>query len=80
VNGPEGKLMWTFYDCAKNKWLVCDFPGADPLTHRRGKKVAHSVSMGLMYDTRRKLIWVVDTNSQLTALRFDPKTAGLKDL
>ncbi|MHC4917345.1 MAG: hypothetical protein ACYTGB_17850, partial [Planctomycetota bacterium] len=80
VKGPGGRLLWTFYDCAANKWRVCDFPGDDPLTHRRGKKVAHSVSMGLMYDTKRKLIWVVGQNSELTVLRFDPKTAGLTDL
>ncbi len=79
VRGPDGKLVWALYDCAANKWRVCDFPGDDPLSNR-GKKAAHSVSMGMMYDTRRKLIWVVDTNSQLTVLKFDPKTAALQDL
>jgi hypothetical protein len=79
VKGPGGKLVWTFYDCAKNKWRVCDFPGDDPLT-KRGKKIDGSVSIGLMYDTKRKLVWMVGQYSELTVLKFDPKTAGLKDL
>jgi len=80
VKGPGGKLVWTFYDCAANKWRGCDFPGKGPLTDWRGREQPHSVSMGLMYDTKRKLVWVVGQNSELTVLKFDPKTAGLKDL
>jgi Galactose oxidase, central domain len=80
VKDSGGKLLWLFYDCAENKWRAGDFTGDDPLTGRGGKKVADSVSIGLMYDSKRKLIWMVGQNSELTVLKFDPKTAGLKDL
>ena len=38
------------------------------------------VSLGLIYDAKRKLFWAVDTNSQVYVLRLDVKSADAKPL
>jgi len=76
----DGKWLWLFYDCAKNAWLGAELSGgADPLEFR-GQKADFSVSAGLVYDSRRKLVWMTGQYSELHALRLDPKTAGLEPL
>ncbi len=38
------------------------------------------MSLGLMYDAKRKLFWAADTNSQVYVLRLDVKSADVKPL
>jgi hypothetical protein len=71
----DGKTVWPLYDCDKNAWFGAELSGDDPL----GKN-PFDVSLGVVYDPNRKLVWTVDTNSQLTVLRLDPKTAGLAEM
>jgi hypothetical protein len=63
------------YDCAKNEWLSLKLDGDDP----NGKN-GRDVSLGLMYDAKRKLFWAVDTNSNVRVLRLDPKAADPQPL
>jgi hypothetical protein len=63
------------YDCASNAWLSARITGDDP-SGVRGR----NVSLGLMYDSERKLFWAVDTKSQVFALRMDRQKAGLLPL
>ncbi|MHC4913994.1 MAG: Kelch repeat-containing protein [Planctomycetota bacterium] len=79
VTGPDGKMLMPVYDCAKNRWLGVDLGGANPVG-RRGKKTAFNNSVGLAYDPKRKLIWSLGQRSQIAVLRFDPKTADLREL
>jgi len=63
------------YDCAKNAWfkkvLASDKP---PLT------AEGSYNIGVMYDPNRKLVWGVNTNSQVFVLKFERKSAELEEL
>jgi hypothetical protein len=63
------------YDPAKNQWLSLKITGDDP----SGPK-GRNVSLGMMYDAGRKLLWAVDTNSQVFALRLNRATAEEKVL
>ncbi len=63
------------YDCAGNRWVSLKIGGDDP-----SGKVGRNVSLGMMYDAKRKLFWAVDTNSKVFVLRLDPATADLKPL
>jgi len=73
--GDDG-VRWTpAYDCAANKWVVLKISGPSP-AGKRGR----NVSMGLMYDARRKLIWAVDTHGNIFVLRLDAKSVERKDL
>jgi len=67
---PDGKPRWLLYDCAKNAWLAVHLPGPDPL----GKE-SFNVSLGLMYDPDRKLVWAMDLLSRPYVLNLDLKTA-----
>jgi hypothetical protein len=62
---------WPVYDCAKNAWVALKLRGHPNF----------SISSGLMYDPARKLVLAVNTeNSQVWALRLDPKSAEPRDL
>ncbi|KKL22651.1 hypothetical protein LCGC14_2433290, partial [marine sediment metagenome] len=63
------------YDCAANKWVSLKIGGPNPA----GKK-GRNVSLGLMYDAKRDLLWAVDTGGNIYALRLDAKTADAEDL
>jgi hypothetical protein len=63
------------YDPAGDRWVTLRIGGDDP----SGPK-GRNVSLGLMYDAKRKLFWAVDTNSQVFVLRLDPATAGLRPM
>ncbi|HEX7896765.1 MAG TPA: kelch repeat-containing protein [Planctomycetota bacterium] len=63
------------YDPEKNRWVTLKIGGEDP----SGKK-GRNVSLGMMYDAKRKLFWAVDTNSHVYVLRLDPATADLRPL
>jgi hypothetical protein len=72
----EDKLRRTpAYDPAKNQWLSLQITGDDP----SGPK-GRNVSLGMMYDAGRKLLWAVDTNSQVYALKLNRATAEEKVL
>ena len=49
--------------------------GTDPIG-----KGAFNNSLGLMYDSTRKLIWTVGQYSQVSVLRLDPATVNRKEL
>jgi len=74
VPDAEGKVRWPLYDCAKNAWRAVLLSGSEPA----GK--AYNVSLGLMYDAKRKLIWAADHGANISALRLDLKTADVKPL
>jgi len=63
------------YDPEGDRWVSLRISGDDP----SGPK-GRNVSLGLMYDAKRKLFWAVDTNSQVYVLRLDPKTADLQPM
>ena len=63
------------YDCAGDRWVSLKIGGTDP-----SGKAGRNVSLGLMYDARRKQFWAVDTKSKVYALRLDPRTADLRPL
>lgn len=58
------------FDLKENRWVSFRITGDDP----SGTK-GRNVSLGLMYDARRKLFWAVDAASRVFVLRFNPETA-----
>lgn len=67
------------FDCEQNRWVTLDIRYA---TGKRSgnttRAFPHSRSDGLMSDSRRKLIWGTDTNSQVYVLRLDVRQADMK--
>lgn len=66
----DDKLHWLIYDCASNAWRGIELPGDDPI----GKGTvgrSFNNSMGLMYDSNRKLVWAVGQYSHVHVLRLD---------
>ena len=70
--------QWLLYDCGKNAWFGVQLAGTDPIGGGTGKGFHNS--LGLMYDSNRKLIWTLGQRSEVTVLRFDPKSAKLAEL
>jgi hypothetical protein len=60
---------WLAYDGATNAWLGLKFAGPELI----GKQHFNN-SLGLLYDSRRKLLWAVGQHSEVWALRFDRGT------
>ncbi len=56
------------YDCAKNACYLLD---AGPVADRH--------SCGWMYDAKRKLAYVLSYRGEVWAMRFEPKTAKLRE-
>ena len=75
VKAKEG-WRWLGYDCGTNAWVGVELSGDDPI----GRSGSFNNSMGLMYDSARKLVWAVGQNSQPFALRYEPKTAKVQKL
>ncbi len=73
--GADGLRRTPAYDPAGNRWVSLKITGDDP----NGKN-GRNVSLGLMYDAKRKLFWAVDTNSNIFVLRLDPKSADLQPM
>jgi sialidase-1 len=71
----DGPRRTPAYDCANNRWVTLALGGTDP-----SGKAGRNVSLGLMYDAKRKVFWAVDTNSQVYVLRLDVKSADAKPL
>jgi hypothetical protein len=77
--GDGDKRLWLVYDCARNAWFGAELGGADPVgkgSYRSG----FNVSLGLMYDPNRKLVWAADKHNKVYVLKFDPKSASLREL
>jgi hypothetical protein len=73
--GDDGFRRTPAYDPEKNRWVSLRVGGQDP----SGKK-GRNVSLGMMYDAKRKLFWAVDTDSRVFVLRLVPATADLRPL
>jgi hypothetical protein len=73
--GRDGLRRTPAYDCSGNRWVSLKITGDDP-----SGKAGRNVSLGLMYDARRKLFWAVDTHSRVYVLRLESRTADVKPL
>jgi len=69
------------YDCQNNRWVTLE------INYSTGKRLRnttrafpHGRSDGLMFDSRRELIWGTNTNSQVYVLRLDLDRADVKPL
>ena len=69
----DGLRRTPIFDCAKSEWQSAKITGDDP----NGKN-GRNVSLGLMYDAKRKLFWAVDTKSNVFVLRFKPSEAEMR--
>jgi hypothetical protein len=66
-----GGRLWPLYDCRENAWFGVRLGGAGPIG-----KDGSMVSLGLMYDPARKLVWAVDQTNRVFVLKLDLQ-AGL---
>ncbi|MBE7467303.1 MAG: hypothetical protein HS116_27835 [Planctomycetes bacterium] len=76
----EGGLAVPLYDCEKNRWLSAKIPGAEFMN--RGK-AGSSVDLGLVYDTKRDLVWgtlCALKKGCLQVLKVDAATLGAQPL
>lgn len=77
ISTPIGKTSGTLiYDCAANQWFEMPAPFVNPAK----PDVAFGVSTGVDWDPKRKLLWLVQTDGAVYAMRFERATAGLKAL
>jgi hypothetical protein len=73
--GEDGIRRTPAYDCAKDRWVSLKLGGDDP----SGPK-GRNVSLGLVYDPKRKRFWAVDARSEAFVLRLDAATADVRPL
>ncbi len=73
--GEDGLRRTPAYDCAGNRWVSLKLGGTDP-----SGKNGRNVSLGMMYDAKRKLFWAVDTDSNVFVLRLEPARADVQAL
>jgi hypothetical protein len=66
IGGAGSQPLWLLYDCQKNAWFGVQLGGAGPIG-----KDGSMVSLGLMYDPGRKLVWAVDQTNRVFVLRLD---------
>jgi Galactose oxidase, central domain len=71
MNGATGM----FFDCAKNAWFAATIPSDSPDLAKHP-----SYNLGVMVDSRRNLVWAVDTNCNVYVMRVDPATLKLRGL
>lgn len=72
----EGQPRRTpIFDCSSNRWMYVELGGEDP-SGREG----FNVSLGMIYDPSRKIVWAVDTHSHVYVLRLDGKSLDKKQL
>lgn len=67
--------LWLLYDCRKNAWFGARLDGAPPLA-----KDGSMVSLGLMLDPTRRLVWAVDQTNRVFVLKFNPDAGILQKL
>ena len=75
IAAAEAEPLWLLYDCPKNAWFGVHLGGTSPIG-----KDGSMVSLGLMYDPTRKLVWAVDQINRVFVLKLDPKAGLLKKL
>ena len=61
------------YDPQQNAWVSLKIAGNDP----SGEK-GRNVSLGMMYDAKRKLFWAVDTDCRVYVLKLNPAAADVQ--
>jgi hypothetical protein len=71
----KGERRTPAYDCAANRWVSLRIAGDDP-SGPQGR----NVSLGMMYDAKRKLFWAVDAKSNVFVLRLEVDTADMRPL
>jgi hypothetical protein len=75
IVGADGSPQWLYYDCRRNAWFGLPLGGPSPI----GKE-SSMVSLGLMCDSARKLVWALDQTNRVFVLRLDPKAGPAKGL
>lgn len=77
----NGRKLVPFYDCAGNRWVTAAIPGSE-FMGRKGRGA--SVDLGLVYDTKRDLVWGVlcrlRGTGALNVLRVDAETLTTEPL
>ncbi|MFT5525483.1 MAG: hypothetical protein ACI9G1_000945 [Pirellulaceae bacterium] len=70
---PAGKTATPAYDCKTNSWITLDIDyEIGERSGRVRRDFPHGRSCGLVYDTKRKLYWGTDTNSQIYVMKLTP--------
>jgi hypothetical protein len=67
------------FDCSGNRWVSLKI-AYQTAGNKKQPQVPTGHSCGVMYDARRKLIWGVDTNSNVYVLRLELKTADPQEI
>ena len=75
ITAADGASLWLLYDCRQNAWFGVTLAGTGPIG-----KDGSMVSLGLMYDPTRQLVWAVDQTNRVFVLKFDPRAGLLKKL
>jgi len=75
IAAADGEPLWLLYDCTKNAWFGVHLAGDSPIG-----KDGSMVSLGLMYDPVRRLVWAVDQINRVFALKLDPNAGILRTL
>jgi hypothetical protein len=75
IAGADGEPVWLLYDCPKNSWLGVHLGGAGPIG-----KDGSMVSLALMYDASRKMVWALDQTNRVFVVKLDPKAGLLRNL
>ncbi len=74
----SGHNSTLIYDCATNEWLEM---GSARSQNKKGQKYpGYGVSTGVEWDPKRKLLWLVQSDGSVYAMRFERETAGLRAL
>ncbi len=69
------------FDCENNRWVTLDIKySTGKRSGNTTRAFPHVRSDGLMFDSRRNLIWGTNTNSQVYVLRLDLKRADVQPL
>ena len=69
----KGRACHPVYDCKANKWRLLY---AGPLSVGKGRtQGVQGRGRGMVYDARRKLVYVMTEQGGAYALKIDPKTA-----
>lgn len=70
----DDQWLWLLYDCTANAWKGIALAGDDPIGTGKSNK-AFNNSLGLMYDSNRKLVWGVGQYSHVHVLRLETSQA-----
>lgn len=73
---PTSPQKTLIYDCDKNEWHEMAEPGT--LNKQNVAEPLYGVSTGVEWDAKRKLLWLVQTNGAVYAMRLDISTIEYK--